>query len=842
MHGRFEPGTILAGRYRIVERLGQGGMGEVYRADDLKLAQPVALKFLPHSLEGDPARLAQFHNEVRLARQISHKNVCRMYDVGDADGLPFLTMEYVDGEDLASLLRRIGRLPEDKALDIARQLCSGIAAAHERGVLHRDLKPANVMIDGNGQVRITDFGLAAIAGGSDQTRAGTPAYMAPELLTGHDATVQSDVYALGLVLYEMFTGRRAYDAQTLAELLRQQNERAITPPTAVVKDLDPTIGRAILRAIERDPAQRPRSALAVAASLPGGDPLAAALAAGETPSPEMIDAAGERSGLKDRHAIVGAIIAVVLLTVSAATSEQHRVSNRLPLDLPPPVLVDRAHQTLEKLGYPPRGADRRWGFFAVDDVLSYAAKHPDEAARRDPFMTRPGAVQFYYRTSPRPLAPFNPVGAVTRQDPPLVLSGMTMVVLDGDGRLVAFHAIPPQKDPHPGATTAPAWATLFRLAGLDANAFQSVSPEWLPQGEADSRAAWEGAIEPGGPKVRLEAAAWRGRAVYFQIIGPWTRPDRMQEVPVTEGTRVVNAFAIGAFLLLLLAALFVSRRNLRAGRGDRRGALQLGAFAVVGQMIAWAFNDPHIANSGIEVQRFFESVGESLFAGGTLYVMYLAVEPAVRRYWPDSLLGWTRLLRGRFIDARVGRDVLVGMAAGAVMQLLISARLSFQALVGSPSLPLSAGNLRFFEGPTYVVGFFTSLLAFQAMFNAMWCIFAIVGLMRLLKRMWLVGIAASLLFAFIAANDIFIGASGATWINFLVALAVVGIIISVAIRVGLLATAAAFLASFVVSATPWTFDPTDWYFPSSALSLLLMCALAVTAGFAARAGASPQVD
>ena len=306
--------------------------------------------------------------------------------------------------------------------------------------------------------------------------------------------------------------------------------------------------------------------------------------------------------------------------------------------------------------------------------------------------------------------------------------------------------------------------------------------------------------------------------------------------PSLRGTRVVNAFAIGAFLLLLLAALFVSRRNLRAGRGDRRGALQLGAFAAVGQMIAWAFNDPHIANSSIEVQRFFESVGESLFAGGTLYMMYLAVEPAVRRYWPDSLLGWTRLLRGRFIDARVGRDVLVGLAAGAVMQLLISARLSFQALAGSPSLPLSAGNLRFFEGPTYVLGFFTSLLAFQAMFNAMWCIFAIVGLMRLLKRMWLVGIAASVLFAFIAANDIFIGASGATWINFLVALAVVGIIISVAIRVGLLATAAAFLASFVVSATPWTFDSTDWYFPSSALSLLLMCALAVTAGFAARAG------
>jgi serine/threonine-protein kinase len=157
-----------------------GGMGEVYRADDLRLGQPVALKFLPATLERDPVRLAQFHNEVRLSRQIAHKNVCRMYDIGEADGLPFLTMEYVDGEDLSTLLRRIGRLPEDKALDIARQLCAGLAAAHERGVLHRDLKPANVMIDGHGQVRVTDFGLAAISGQVDQVRVGTPAYMAPE--------------------------------------------------------------------------------------------------------------------------------------------------------------------------------------------------------------------------------------------------------------------------------------------------------------------------------------------------------------------------------------------------------------------------------------------------------------------------------------------------------------------------------------------------------------------------------------------------------------------------------------------------------------------------------------
>src|SRR5215468_1506174 len=204
--GRFAPGTLLAGRFRIVAPLGRGGMGEVYRADDLRLGQTVALKLLPDHLAHDPARLAQFHNEVRIARTISHRNVCRTYDIGDADGRPFLTMEYVDGEDLKSLLHRIGRVPQDKAVELARQICAGLAAAHERGVLHRDLKPANVMLDGEGQVRITDFGLAVAAGDTNAVRAGTPQYMAPEQLSGQAASIKSDIYALGLVLFEIFTG------------------------------------------------------------------------------------------------------------------------------------------------------------------------------------------------------------------------------------------------------------------------------------------------------------------------------------------------------------------------------------------------------------------------------------------------------------------------------------------------------------------------------------------------------------------------------------------------------------------------------------------------------------
>src|SRR5579859_3088006 len=313
--GRFLPGRLLLGRYRIIALLGKGGMGEVYRADDLTLGQAVAIKFLPEEATRDEGMRERFRNEVRIARRVSHPNVCRVYDVGDVEGQTFFTMEYVDGEDLASLLRRIGRLPQDKALDIARQLCAGLAAAHTKGVLHRDLKPANIMLDGRGQVVITDFGLAGVADNirGNEIRSGTPAYMAPEQLAGKEVSTRSDIYALGLVLYEVFTGKRAFAGKSEGAA-RGADDRTPSRPSSVVKDLDPIIEKVILRCLETDPAARPATALSVAAALPGGDPLAAALAAGETPSPQLVAASGETEGLRPKAAT--AILAAILLGLS----------------------------------------------------------------------------------------------------------------------------------------------------------------------------------------------------------------------------------------------------------------------------------------------------------------------------------------------------------------------------------------------------------------------------------------------------------------------------------------------------------------------------------------------
>jgi serine/threonine-protein kinase len=381
--------------------LGKGGMGEVYRADDLTLEQPVALKFLPESIARDEGALARFRNEVRVARQVSHPNVCRVYDVGTIEGQVFLSMEYVDGEDLASLLRRIGRLPPDKALEISRKLCAGLAAAHEKGVLHRDLKPSNVMLDGRGHVLLTDFGLAGLADqiAGAEIRNGTPAYMAPEQLTGKAVTSQSDIYSLGLVLYEIFTGKRPFEAETLAELVRVRSDTTPTSITTLVKDLDPAVERIILRCLEPDPSRRPATAIAVAAALPGGDPLAAALAAGETPSPQMVAAAGEGSSLAPRIAIPLLLFTIVALIASVLL--RRSPIERLPHPYSPEVLSQKAREVIQTLGYGDRPVDEVYAFDWDQSVIDYVQKQDQPNPNWSKILTqRPFPLNFCIEVAP----------------------------------------------------------------------------------------------------------------------------------------------------------------------------------------------------------------------------------------------------------------------------------------------------------------------------------------------------------------------------------------------------------------------------------------------------------
>lgn len=264
---RFTPGDTLAKRYRIRRMLGRGGMGEVYCADDLTLGQPIALKFLPRGLENDPERLTRLRNEVVLARKIAHPNVCRIYDITECSGEYFLSMEYIDGEDLSQVLRGSDSLPTRKVLDLALQLCHGLDAIHRQNILHRDLKPANIMLDRRGRLAITDFGLANLTGSisSKQVREGTPAYMAPEQLQGANVSVQSDIYAVGLILYKMLTGQPAFP-QSVPDLYLRIKHLPQAP--SLVRDtITPGFDALLLRCLAPDPEQRPSSPREVAEAL-----------------------------------------------------------------------------------------------------------------------------------------------------------------------------------------------------------------------------------------------------------------------------------------------------------------------------------------------------------------------------------------------------------------------------------------------------------------------------------------------------------------------------------------------------------------------------------------------
>ena len=837
---RFAPGAIVAGRYRLVALLGKGGMGEVYRAEDLTLDHPVALKFLPDGPEfdaRDPARLAQFHNELRTARQVSHKNVVRLYDLGEAEHRRFLTMEYVDGEDLATLLRRIGRLPADKAVDIARQLCAGLAAAHERGVVHRDLKPANVMIDGEGNVRITDFGLAVAAGDAEAIRAGTPQYMAPEQLAGQPATIQSDIFALGLILFEVLTGKRAFDAKTMAELIRLHESGQITTPSSVIGDLDPALERVIMRCLEKDPSKRPASALAVAAALPGANPLADALASGETPSPELLAAAGEREALGAGRGLAALGFVVLGMAASVVLAPPTSFTGFVPLDKPPAVLADRAQQILASVGYTEAAGDQASAFGIVEDYVRWIAAADSSPARWNVLRTgTPAAIRFWYRSSPRTMAPTGAQRSVSQTDPPLTTSGMTLVKLDTTGRLEELNVVPPQFDPDSAAGGPPDWTPLFAAAGLSMDAFTPATPQWTPRGFADARAAWEGTLAARPDvKIRIEAAAYRGRPVSFLVIGPWTRATRMQAASTPLSQTILNALVELMTAGFVAAALLLARHNVRARRADLRGAGRLAVAVIVGFTVTWVFAAHHFSDVPTEIASFSKHFSLFLFEAALLWIMYLALEPYVRRFWPDAILGWTRLISGRVRDPRVGRDVLTGCVCAFVIGV---PELMYALLPGRfgapPPFPVSGSRVDVLGGVSRLIGYACDQMA-NSLFVALLAVLGIVLLRLIFRRMSIAIGAAFVLLMLVQAGQV-LQSETYWWITAAFQLWIITALLFVIVRFGLLATVVTLAIGNFAGAMPLTPNLSHWSASTSNLTIAIVVGIAFFGYYAARAG------
>jgi len=257
-------GTILANRYEIIEELGKGGMGRVYRVEDTKLKQEVALKLIKPEIAKDKKTIERFRNELKLAREIAHRNVCRMYDLNEEKGTHYITMEYVRGEDLRSLIRRIGQLPLGKSISIAKQICEGLAEAHSSGVVHRDLKSSNIMIDNNGNVRIMDFGIARSLESKGITGAGvmigTPEFMSPEQVEGKETDQRSDIYSLGVILYEMVTGRVPFEGDTPFTIGVKHKSEIPKNPKELNTQISDDFSYVILRCMEKGKENRYESA------------------------------------------------------------------------------------------------------------------------------------------------------------------------------------------------------------------------------------------------------------------------------------------------------------------------------------------------------------------------------------------------------------------------------------------------------------------------------------------------------------------------------------------------------------------------------------------------------
>jgi len=257
-------GTTFAGRYQVIEELGKGGMGKVYKVFDKKIKEKVALKLIKPEIASDKETIERFSNELKFARKIAHRNVCRMFDLGEEEGTHYITMEYVPGEDLKSTIRRVGPLGTGKAISIAKQVCEGMVEAHRLGVVHRDLKPRNIMIDKEGNARIMDFGIARSlkAKGITDTGVmiGTPEYMSPEQVEGKETDQRSDIYSLGVILYEMVTGRVPFEGDTPLSIAVKHKSETPQDPRELNVQVPKNLSHLILKCMEKDKEGRYQSA------------------------------------------------------------------------------------------------------------------------------------------------------------------------------------------------------------------------------------------------------------------------------------------------------------------------------------------------------------------------------------------------------------------------------------------------------------------------------------------------------------------------------------------------------------------------------------------------------
>ncbi|MFN0121595.1 MAG: hypothetical protein ACKV2V_13965 [Blastocatellia bacterium] len=517
---------------------------------------------------------------------------------------------------------------------------------------------------------------------------------------------------------------------------------------------------------------------------------------------KMVAAAPLEGTLRPAVAIaclVAVVLGLVLIILLAGRDNMARFGR---LEKSPEVLSERANEIAKRLGYTKPPVDKVYGFGLDGSYLQYVSEHDATSARWDKVTAgEPAAAFFWYRQSPHYLVA-DDYQHVSLNNPRSLISGAVALTLDPRGRLRSFEAVPPQVDETPGPAPAPDWPLLFAEADLDITKFTSTTPGWLPKVHSDSRAAWEGAF-PFQPQLslRIEAAAYRGRPVYFQMIAPWDKPTR-------QGTGPQNAAGlpfIVLLLLLLLAGILLARWNMQAGRGDRKGAFRLALYTFSLKMLTY-FLDGHHVPTAAEFQRFWYALAFSTFDAGISWLLYMALEPYVRRRWPHRIIAWSRLLAGHFRDPLVGRDMLTGAVVAVGLLLFLLATSKTLRSIGVPAGMPGLLDLSALNGLRGLVGTFL-VMQWQVIQVALCLVFALLLLSRLLRKEGLSFGLAWLLFIFVFAmiartRDV----EGLLFMG-----VYVGCLIMLQARFGLLSTFTFFVCSLLIGTHPLTSDFSAWY-------------------------------
>jgi serine/threonine-protein kinase len=600
-------------------------------------------------------------------------------------------------------------------------------------------------------------------------------------------------------MYELFSGRQPFPPNKGLE----QNPQTPTRLTSIISGFDPAIDRVIHRCLQTNPDARP-SAAEVAAALPGGDPLRAAMQAGETPSPDTVAASGGSPAVSPAVSF-GLLVAVLIgIALSAIVGRYADALNAIHGSKPPEALAERARELITRLGYDENAADSAWW---LDVNRSATIPLSRESPARE---------QFFYRQSSEPMVPGNLFSEVDISHPAADVPGMISVVLDGRGRLREFSAVPSAVTTH--AVREPDWSSLLAEAGIAGAEATTENGSMLPPVPFDVRRDWR-ATESGQTSA-ITAAAYNGRVVYFRAASSDALPNRRK---LGSG---LGAFSDAMFVVAAafcgIGGWFLARRNMRRGRGDRKGASRVALFIFAGEFVGWALGAHYVSNALEDYWAFVAGCGDALYMAGFMWILYMAIEPYMRRRWPEMLISWTRVLAGKVYDARVGRDAIFGALGGAAMAIIQN---------GVNALPVwfhvtDVQPIR----PTHLtlgtpiemlaaLGYFSDLSVQWALATGAFLVVA----RFLMRRDWLAVVASgvSLGMVVLAAENLLIAIPAA--------LLCAVIVYTLLFRFGLLSVAVTLFFYFVLRRWPITFDFSQWFLWRSLFSLSVLLAIALFA-------------